>query len=151
MAEIGLSAADDVRLQTVVEQSADALRAGQLMSPPGDSAYDRLRAAQAIARNDPRVEALEDQLIDALSQQLDAALARADFATVFESADGLKGFSARGRGVSAAVTKAADALAAAARDALASDRVRARQLLGFLRGIKSNHSAVAELSATLGI
>ncbi|MFD0740002.1 hypothetical protein ACFQZQ_12020 [Lysobacter koreensis] len=43
------------RLRALLEQAAAAEARGDLLSPPGDSAFDKLRAARAIAPQDPRV------------------------------------------------------------------------------------------------
>ena len=43
------------RLRLWLKQAADAESRGDLLTPPGDSAYDKLRAAQAIAPRDRRV------------------------------------------------------------------------------------------------
>lgn len=43
------------RLDRLLADAAQARRRGDLLSPPGDSAFDKVRAARAIAPNDPRV------------------------------------------------------------------------------------------------
>jgi serine/threonine protein kinase len=144
-----ISAADDLTLQTLVEQGQGALARGQLMEPPGESAYDRLRAAQNIARGDPRVEALELRVSEALIAQLDRALTSANYEQVMSAADGLKIFAARNRNVNSEITRAADALASAARERVVSDPARARELLGYLRTLRSTHPAIGELNAAL--
>jgi hypothetical protein len=52
-----LTAADTERVRTLVAEAAQAASAGNLIIPPGDSAYDKYRAALAIDGNDK--EALE--------------------------------------------------------------------------------------------
>lgn len=44
-------------LDTLLREAAQAQARGDLLEPPGDSAYDKLRAARALAPNDARVSA----------------------------------------------------------------------------------------------
>lgn len=53
------------RVDALLEQAAAAERRGDLLSPPGDSAYDKLRAARAIAPDDPRVREASARLLAA--------------------------------------------------------------------------------------
>jgi serine/threonine protein kinase len=71
--EIQLSAGDDVQLQALLEQTRQAITSGNWVDPPGSSAFDRLRAAQRIARADPRVEQVQDELVRALEVGTDSA------------------------------------------------------------------------------
>lgn len=45
------------RLDELLRQAEDARLRGDLLTPPGDSAYDRLGAARALSADDPRVVA----------------------------------------------------------------------------------------------
>lgn len=49
--------ADPTRLRALIEGAQTAMRRGDLIDPPGDSAWDQLRAAAAIAPDDPQVRA----------------------------------------------------------------------------------------------
>lgn len=49
------TAADLARVPQLLRQAAEAEARGQLLTPPGESAYDRLRAAQALAPQDANV------------------------------------------------------------------------------------------------
>ncbi|UHQ24226.1 hypothetical protein LVB77_05870 [Lysobacter sp. 5GHs7-4] len=53
------------RLRRLLEEAAAAEARGQLLAPPGDSAYDKLRAAQALAPQDPKVRAAAARLLPA--------------------------------------------------------------------------------------
>lgn len=53
------------RLRTLLAEAAAAEARGELLAPPGDSAYDKLRAAQAIAPQDPKVRAAAARLLPA--------------------------------------------------------------------------------------
>lgn len=52
-------------LQRLLAEAAAAEQRGDLLTPPGDSAYDKLRAAQAIAPQDPTVRAAAARLLPA--------------------------------------------------------------------------------------
>jgi hypothetical protein len=53
------------RLAQLLNDAAQAQARGDLLTPPGDSAYDKLRAARAIAPQDPRVRAASARLVPA--------------------------------------------------------------------------------------
>ena len=53
------------RLRQWLRQAADAEARGDLLTPPGDSAFDKLRAARAIAPQDPRVLKASARLLPA--------------------------------------------------------------------------------------
>lgn len=58
-------------------RAADAAeRRGALLSPPGESAFDRLRAARAIAPGDPRVRRASTRLLPAAQRCFEAELQR---------------------------------------------------------------------------
>jgi tetratricopeptide (TPR) repeat protein len=50
------SAGERARLPQLLRQAAEAEARGDLLGPPGESAYDRLRAAQAIDPRDPGLQ-----------------------------------------------------------------------------------------------
>lgn len=53
------------RLRLLLQQAAAAEARGELLSPPGDSAFDKLRAARAIAPQDARVRKASARLLPA--------------------------------------------------------------------------------------
>lgn len=53
------------RLDRLLKQAADAEARGRLLSPPGESAYDHLRAARALAPQDARVRRASARLLPA--------------------------------------------------------------------------------------
>ena len=53
------------RLHRWLQEAADAEARGDLLTPPGESAFDRLRAARAIAPQDPRVQKASARLLPA--------------------------------------------------------------------------------------
>ncbi len=53
------------QVATLLAQFEAAERRGDLLTPPGESAYDRLRAARALAPDDPEVRAASERLLPA--------------------------------------------------------------------------------------
>lgn len=56
------------RVRALLAEAAAAEARGELLSPPGDSAYDKLRAARALAPDDPEVRAASDRLLAAAGE-----------------------------------------------------------------------------------
>lgn len=61
-------------LQPLLQQIADAEREGRFITPPGDNAYDALRAAQAVSPRDARVRSAAARLLPASRRCFDDAL-----------------------------------------------------------------------------
>lgn len=62
------------RLARLLGDIAEAERRGDLLSPPGDSAYDKLRAAQSLAPQDAKVRAAAARLLPAARRCFEAHL-----------------------------------------------------------------------------
>lgn len=56
------------RVRLLLAEAAQAESRGDLLTPPGDSAYDKLRAAQALAPQDAKVRAAMARLLPAAKQ-----------------------------------------------------------------------------------
>ncbi len=56
------------RVRLLLAEAAQAEARGDLLTPPGDSAYDKLRAAQALAPQDPKVKAAMARVLPAAKQ-----------------------------------------------------------------------------------
>ncbi|QOW21627.1 tetratricopeptide repeat protein [Novilysobacter avium] len=69
------------RVRELLEAAAAAEARGDLLSPPGDSAYDKLRTARAIAADDPDVIAMTRRLRPAAHACFVTALRRNQLAT----------------------------------------------------------------------
>lgn len=76
--------ADRVHLHRLLEDATRAMRNGQLLDPPGESAFDTLRAAAAIAPGDPGVIKAQRQFGPAAVACFDRAL----MANQLDRADG---------------------------------------------------------------
>lgn len=63
------------RVERLLQDARRAEANGDLVEPPGDSAYDKLRAALALAPDDPRVQAAQTRLAPAAVQCFDRELA----------------------------------------------------------------------------
>lgn len=59
------TASQRARVTQLLAEAAQAQARGDLLTPPGDSAYDKLRAARAIAPDDARVKAASARLVPA--------------------------------------------------------------------------------------
>ncbi len=70
----GTDAPDPARLDALLAAVRAAEGRGALLEPPGDSAWDHLRAAQAIAPGDTRVHAAARRIADGLVRALRADL-----------------------------------------------------------------------------
>jgi len=68
------SAGRSSEVQRLLEQAREAQTRGDLLTPPGDSAFDHLRRARAIAPNDPVVRAAQSRLLPAAQTCYDEAL-----------------------------------------------------------------------------
>lgn len=68
------TASQRTRVAQLLADAAEAQARGDLLTPPGDSAYDKLRAARAIAPHDPRVHAASARLVPAAAQCFSDAL-----------------------------------------------------------------------------
>lgn len=62
------------RVAALLQQAAAAQARGDLMSPPGDSAYDHVRAARLLAPDDPAVTRASARLLPGARQCFDAGL-----------------------------------------------------------------------------
>ncbi len=67
--------ADPARIDALIAEAEASIAAGRLLQPPGESAYDRLRAALALSPSDTRARRLMEELPAQARQRFDAALA----------------------------------------------------------------------------
>ncbi|MET0327516.1 MAG: hypothetical protein ABW163_01965 [Luteimonas sp.] len=62
------------RVDTLLREAAAAEARGDLLTPPGDSAYDKLRAARLVAPDDPAIARASARLLPSARQCFDAGL-----------------------------------------------------------------------------
>jgi len=62
------------RLDQLLADAAQAESRGDLLTPPGDSAFDKLRAAQSMAPQDPKVRSAMQRLLPAAQRCFEAEL-----------------------------------------------------------------------------
>lgn len=84
------------RVAELLQRARTAEQRGQLLAPPGDSAYDNLRAAQALAPRDPDVLRAVSRLLPAARQCFEAGMAANNLA---RARDCLDARSALGEGI----------------------------------------------------
>lgn len=82
--------ADPARIDVLIAEAEAAITAGRLLQPPGESAYDRLRAALALSPSDPRARSLMAGLPAQARQRFDAALAGSRPDTAWRYLEGLQ-------------------------------------------------------------
>lgn len=68
------SGAREQRMLALLEQAGQARRRGDLLAPPGASAFDKLRAARALVPQHPQVRRAAQQLLAAVSACFERAL-----------------------------------------------------------------------------
>jgi hypothetical protein len=66
--------AQQAEIRRLLAGAAEAEARGDLLTPPGDSAFDRVRRARAIAPNDPAVAQAQTRLLPAAQRCFDNAL-----------------------------------------------------------------------------
>lgn len=133
-----------------LEAMRRAIAAGQLLDPPGESAYDRLRGTMAIAPRDPRLSAAEAELADALRQATERALEARQFEQAGYLLDGLQNVRARDGAANRLRERLASLLVAEVRAALAQgDPRRARTHWTQLKDVRPEQAELGELDAAL--
>lgn len=80
----------DPRVQRLLEQAAAAEASGQLLTPPGESMFDKLRAARALAPRDRRVIEASKRLLPAALDCFGASLQRNDLGRAGDCLDAMR-------------------------------------------------------------
>lgn len=136
------------RLEVELESFERALAAGELLDPPGDAAYDRLRAAMAIDRNDPRVQAAAQKLAGALRQGAVQAARTNRYTEAFELLNETRNLASSE--YNGARSEMADIMIERARRAIQSrDAGGATQVINALRRIHATHPELPALEREL--
>src|SRR5690606_12929202 len=90
------------RVPDLLRLAAEAEARGDLLTPPGESAYDRLRAAQAIAPDDVQVQRAVARLLPSARACFDRALSANDLARARRCLDAREALGEPGDALSAA-------------------------------------------------
>jgi tetratricopeptide (TPR) repeat protein len=150
MAPATLSPQQSAALGLLVSRAKSAARSGNIMTPPGDSAYDLYRSALAINGNDEAalngLHSLPAQVTQQFSQALDAGHLALANDRLFDLAQLAPGDAAQ----NALSNRLASAWLDQAEQELArGDRVGAYQALDRARKLAPNHPRVLDLTARL--
>ena len=98
----GTAAGRARRVRTLIAEAEMAQARGDLLTPPGDSAFDKLRAARAIAPDDPAVRRASAQLLPAARECFEAGLRANDLGAARACLDARVALEGEGSTVAAA-------------------------------------------------
>lgn len=138
------------RLQQLLAEAATAESRGNLLLPPGESAFDKVRAARAIAPNDRRVKAASARLLSAARRCFDNAMRENRLVTATACLDASRVLEPGGAGLSAARTRLAQRWIAVGNERLgAGELATARRALDAATALDPGVAGAAELSGRL--
>ncbi|TAM57822.1 MAG: hypothetical protein EPN49_14250 [Rhodanobacter sp.] len=145
-----LSPQQKAAVTKLLQRAQAATRHGDIMLPPGDSAYDLYRSALAIDGNNAQaLKGLQGLPVE-VQQQFKRALAKGNLAQAGEMLDDLAELSPGDAAQPALADQLASAWLDQAEQQLArGDRIGAAQSLEQARKLAPNHPRVHELSARL--
>lgn len=145
-----LDPAVSARLEMTLDRFDRALRAGELLDPPGDSAYDQLRAAFAIDRADPRVQEAAAKLAAAFREQVLRAARAGRLNDALDLLNDLRGIEGGNANFLAVRNEVAELLIERARRAFqAGDVAAATQAVNGLRRAHATHAELPALERQL--
>jgi len=146
----GLSPQQKAVVTKLLQRAQAATRHGDIMLPPGDSAYDLYRSALAIDGNNAQALKGLQELPVEVQKQFKRALAKGNLAQAGEMLDDLAELSPGDAAQPALADQLASAWLDQAEQQLArGDRTGAAQSLERARKLAPNHPRVHELSARL--
>ncbi|HUW54628.1 MAG TPA: hypothetical protein VMV99_14560 [Rhodanobacter sp.] len=146
----GLSPQQKAAVTKLLQRAQAATRHGDIMLPPGDSAYDLYRSALAIDGNNAQALKGLQELPVEVQKQFKRALAKGNLAHAGEMLDDLAELSPGDAAQPALADQLASAWLDQAEQQLArGDRTGAAQSLERARKLAPNHPRVHELSARL--
>ncbi|CAA9302690.1 MAG: FIG01211536: hypothetical protein [uncultured Lysobacter sp.] len=138
------------RLVALLQQAAAAEARGQLLLPVGDSAFDRLRAAQEIAPRDPRVRRAAARLAPAARRCFDRELRGNRVLAARECVDAWQALEGASAGVLEARRRLAQRWVAIGTERLGAGELAAAQsALAAARGLDSTAPGLDELARRL--
>lgn len=143
--------AERERVAELLRAAAQAEAAGDLISPPGESAYDRLRAAREIAPTDPRVRDATARLVPAARTCFEAELRENRLSRARQCLDAWRALEGANAGVDAAQRRLAARWIAYGHERLgAGEPQRAERALHAARELDPQPDGASELEARLG-
>ncbi|WP_394540339.1 hypothetical protein PRJ39_06845 [Lysobacter enzymogenes] len=135
-------------LQRLLAEAAAAEQRGDLLTPPGDSAYDKLRAAQAIAPADPAVRAAGARLLPAAKRCFERELGGNRLSRAGECLDARRALEGGGGAVREASARLAQRWIGVGSERLGAGELHAaRAALQAARSLDGNAPGLAELAA----
>ncbi|WP_189457774.1 hypothetical protein [Cognatilysobacter bugurensis] len=139
------------RVGALLRAAAQAEAAGDLISPPGDSAYDRLRAAREIAPNDPRVHDATARLVPSARTCFENELRENRLARARQCLDAWRALEGDSASVDSAQRRLAARWVAYGHERLgAGEPQRAERALHAARELDPQPDGAQELQARLG-
>lgn len=143
--------AERERVGALLRAAAQAEAAGDFISPPGESAYDRLRAAREIAPTDPRVHDATARLVPAVRACFEDELRQNRLARARQCLDAWRALEASNASVDAAQRRLAARWVAYGHERLgAGEPQRAERALHAARELDPQPDGAQELEARLG-
>lgn len=144
-------AAERERVAALLRAAAQAEAAGDFISPPGESAYDRLRAAREIAPADPRVHDATARLVPAVRACFEDELRENRLARARQCLDAWRALEAGNANVAVAQRRLAARWVAYGHERLgAGEPQRAERALHAARELDPHPDGAKELEARLG-
>ncbi len=135
-------------LRRLLAEAAAAEQRGDLLTPPGDSAYDKLRAAQAIAPQDPQVRAAAARLLPAARRCFEQELRGNRLSRAGECLDARRALEGEGGALREASARLAQRWIAVGDERLgAGELPTARAALQAARTLDPHAPGIAELAA----
>lgn len=142
---------DRERVDALLRAAAQAGAAGNFISPPGESAYDRLRAAREIAPNDPRIHDATARLIPSVRACFEDELRENRLARARQCLDAWRALEGRSGSVDQAQRRLAARWVAYGHERLgAGEADRAERALHAARELDPQAEGARELEARLG-
>lgn len=138
------------RLDTLLREAAAAEARGDLITPPGESAFDRLRVARELAPRDARVRRALARLVPAARECFDSELRGNRLTRARKCLDAWRVLEGDGAGVADARRRLASRWVAYGNERLgAGEQALAQRALDAARALDPNTEGLAELDARL--
>jgi serine/threonine-protein kinase PpkA len=146
----GTATADPARVAALIAEAQAALQAGRLLHPPGESAYDSLRAALQLDPGSGPAKALLDSLPEQARQRFRTAMAESNPGRAFRYLEGLQVVAPNDPALPAMRQQLALAYLGLANERLGRGELSsARQALDRAAELEPNHAELPSLRARL--